>query len=1511
MDQSLSSQAVPQDLPTLEQAFQDGVIGRRLPGWLRAADENQLNGLGEALRLSKYFDQRVSEVLGRIQGIDAFTQPKLEEALAARTGEAFNAHRWSFLAGHREPVVNAQPVGAHLTELVYVQTPSLEAALRNFTEDETVPGGQPRGNRLMNPRAGHIGAPSASEFAALCRTLDLGGQYQRHLDEVLLDNVPSLLARSQRYAMLVDAYQARLKGVLSDSEHQLVVGLCLLRLPLQFEGRPVLAKRLSLLGCELEQIVVLDIIDEGLLRNTSWRVLVHIPGDPQGAWSAYPNLRYFANALGKRLRTPGYQRFFSRFVRRRHSQAFFAAVQSGYAGVSDLANISLQEHMRSYPQALFDHLANDRIAQIKDDAAMIAVPTAAVDREVQRSHDQRLAAEGWTLLNIAGFFVPAIGVALLAVTAWELLGEVYHGIEAWHDGDTSEALDHLMNVATDVTVMAATAAGVSVAGRVWSRSKVVDSLVPAYLQDGAVKLCQPDLASTHSEAPPQGLDEDAQGIQRFAEQAWVLLDGQHYPVVQRATDGRWQVRQHQGHAPLLCHNGAGAWRLWFEQPAHWQPTLQLFRRLGSRFAQLEAERVSQVLVTLDLDADYLRALHANLQAPGPELTDSVMRSTLDQRIDRLITRLEDDQPVLDTLLQQWLERLPGTQGMPGRQLADRVRVQRRQLFQDAYEALQAPEEPGMATLRRQFPALHRQAAAELLNTASAQQRRRLLEQGRVPLRLAEAARRMARRIRVARAVEALYLDTPQHADLARVALALGDELPGWSEGRHWRLLEGSLQGAVLASHGDAASAEVLQLVHQGGTFQLFNAQGLPAGQPGELFEVMAEGFDAARRQRIGISEQGGPSLRASLRQQASERRAQIGQMLGQQQTSSWWRPPQRLGDGRVGYPLSGRGRGRGRPVGLFATVRMLYPTFNDAQVIAWLNDVQHSGQSVDTTVARLARELEALDIHLHQWTGRGRNLAQRAERRFFRNTLVNCWQRRSNMGIHDHELPDGYRLSVWAVALGELPSLPEEVSYAHVRELSLLDMGLSELPVGFLRAFPNLQTLELSNNRLTRLPANLPLMAHLTGLDLYGNNIVLSPEQVMDLANCDGLEYINLSHNPLGRTFPLYRLDRLRRLHMRATGISDFPAGLLDRLELLVADLRNNHITHLPRHFYRSPIWISSSVMLENNPLAEAEAERLQIYLQAHAIPLLEPAPEENIRAGRRVWIDAADSPHRGEQSSIWDEVEAMPGSGDFFNMLLLLQDSAEFQRRPQALAGRVFSMMAAMLDHQSLGEELLSQATETLHCQDGAALCFSNLELHTLVWRARADAVAGNRQEALLHLGRQLWRLDRLDQVVVADIQARQAGGGDPDQIEVGLAYRLALRDEFDLPAQPSDMLFGEVAGVDAQRIEQARERLRRDETPERLADSLVARTFWQEHLMAANRDRFDELDAPFHARCEALTTQAESGNEEGYAAQMNQVRDEREQARRRVMLELTLPLLAADAQPAGAALAPQESPI
>lgn len=1505
-------QYTPSNPPTFHEAYQDWLIAQRLPDWLRTASVQHLRALGEAMSLSLYFNERVRGVLGRVTDIADFARPRLQLAMDQAFGSGHDVTTLRLRWGHREPVVTSQPIGYPVTVPVYTEVPLLEAALRNFTEAEGQANGQLVGNRLVAPKPSSDeqgesdqpaarALPSATQFAAVCRKLDLGGAYQKHLASVLRatghadgdesgaePTVSSLFARGHRYAMLADAHVALIKGEVDADEHALLVALCGLHTSLKLHGHRVEVKQLDLLGCHLEQILVLDARDETYspLHSASHRVLVHIPGDPQAPWRAYPDLRHFANALGKRLRTAEYQRFFARFVRRRSSQAFFTAVVEGYDGVTDLANINLQERLRECPTPWFDTLGTARIRQIEDDAAMIAVPVAQLDRAVQHAHDQRLLAEGWALINLAGFFIPGVGLALLAYTAWQLLDEVFQGIQAWHDGYGAEALEHLVNVAIDVATVAATGAAVGVARAAWLRSSWVDSMVPTQLDDGVRKLWQPDLSPFRVAAPPTEAIRDEAGVYRAGDQAWVEMDGHHYAVEQRAVDGQWQLRAQAGHAPGLCHNGAGAWRLWSDHPGDWEQVPRMFRRLGGAFAEVDDRQVDLLLFIHDLDADRLRALHVHGEAPTAELLDSVSRFLIDKRIGQLIEALHHGGVSTDRQAMQQLLAMSDGVLRSDQALAELAELRREALFQALYVAQQQDDEASVATLRRMFPSLHARAARALLQAATPGERQAVVEQGRVPLRLAQASRESVRGIRLIRGLEGLYLDAPQNADLARITLSLLEDLPGAPVSIRWRLMEASRQGPLLLSVGSPDAQRVLELVHNNGAFLLMEQQRVVAG-PGELFEVLVTAFDHHQRQSIGLAHPAAASLRALLGGMAGQRRARLASLFESGRTDSWFNAPQRLADGRLGYPLSGRGGLRDRPRALYALVRALYPTFDDHQVENWLARVSQAGRNVETELARLGAELEALDGYLQAWSRLASNRRQRADRRELAAGLRACWQRRAIRANVD--LPDAYRLTIRHLELNGLPDLPDQINFSHVRELSLMSVGISDVPAGFLRAFPAVRTLELASNGLTRIPSALTRLPALRELDLFDNQIVMDALQSRTLARLHQLEYINLSHNPLGQAFSVSGMPRLRRLHLRATGIEELPMGLLTRLDLTVADLRDNRIRRLPQRFFLAPAWVSASIRLDGNLLSESDQQRLSVFMQYHGWSADIQAENIDQSSARQHWLDAADTLQRTLYSSMWDELEVYDGSQDFFRALTRLLQTADFQQRPVVLAGRVFAMLRTMCEHESLRLELFAQASLPVTCQDSAALAFSGLELRMLVWQART-AVGGDGEEAaLLRLGRQLWRLDEVDRIAQRDYEARRAGGADPDQIEVVLAYRVGLREVLDLPAQPTDMLFAEVAGLDQEHIDHARDEVLVLETPERLSQALVDRDFWQEYLVRANGDRFESVDAAFHARVDALMTAAPTMPEGDYLSEMNRVGTERDVARRALMLRLT----------------------
>lgn len=1475
---------------TIAEQFQDRLIGNALPAWLRAATPEQIDVLRQAMAASLQAREQCAGLMGRLQGIEAFCRPLLHQALRDAL-DGVDDERIAFRMGRKEPVVTSQPIGWPVTQAVYSNISLLEAALRNFTTDEAQ-GRQLAGNRLVDTVANRAGLPSAGRFAGFCRTLDLGGQYQRHLASVLQPpgqagrQVRELLAGHQRQALRVEAHIARLKGELDIHEQQLLIDLCADKPALTLRGDPVRARRLKLLGCTLEQIIVLDVRDESWspLYTSSRRVIVFIPGDPLTPLRAYPTLRHFANHLGKRLRTAPYQRFFSRFVRRRDSQAFFSAAVEGYAGLSDLANIDLQEHMADWPGPLFDSLANTLVAQIKDDAAQIATPVAQLDREVQREHDQRLASEGWALLNLAGLFVPWVGLALLGVAAWRLLGDVFHGFEAWHEGDRSAALDHLCQVAGDLARVAATGAGVAAARAVWARSALADEGVPQTLADGAVRLCSTDLTTYTSEALPALALRDSAGLRHLGIRSWVELDQRCYPV--EPHDDGWRLAPRDGRAPLLVGNGAGAWRLWWEQPGEWADELHLFRRLGLTGYALEDEDIAQILLATDTDADYLRAVHLQGLVPDPLLLDCTRRTTLDGRIRTLVRQLRSGQPATDTTVLAHAQALPGAQGLPDQALAERVWDDRRALFQRLEAATQDSETPQAALLRRDFPGLPSAVAQGLVDGANVAERQRMEAGGRVPLALAEAARREVRRARVARVYQGFYLDLPQNLDLAQVALRLCEHLPGAEPGQGWGLYDGALSATPAWEVTPAPQARRIDLLYTAHGFQLFDGQGNALTQaPGELFTTLAAGFTDGQRDALGVAEPLGHNLRVLLGKLAAVDRSRVERLLGHAGPAGWFRPPRRLADGRLGYALSGRGAGRGRPRALYAMVRALYPLYEDLEIEHWARRLRMTGQQIEVQLTRLASELSALRVALREWAGFASDASERSERSHFAEALIRGWQRMGPRIFGSTIEMSGYRMSLLGISLDALPELPESISFAHVRELSFRGMGLRSVSHGFLRAFPGVRVLELSGNRLERLPQGLETLSELAELDLYDNRIALDSVQVQVLEHCTNLQYLNLSFNPLGRTFSVRRLNRLRNLNLRAAQLPGVPPALLGRLELVVADLRGNQISTLPERFFQTPLWISSTILLEDNPLDEETAMRVELYMRSQWGASGEAGALAS--SSRQVWLQALGDAARAEHAEDWDALEAEEGSGDFFGLLGRLQGTSDYRQRPAALAERVFSMLEAARAHGDLRQALFDQAAQVLTCQDSVALSFSNLELRMLVWKACAEAGAGGEQAALLHLGKQLWRLEQVERIALEDIQARGVAGRDVDQIEVVLAYRIGLRVALDLPAQPGDMTFADIANIDAEQLDLAEAQVLAAENTEALAEALVEREFWQVWLERVQGERLAALDEPYQERLARLLDGA--GSEGDLVIRMNSVRDQRQAARRALMLELT----------------------
>ncbi|WP_426808882.1 NEL-type E3 ubiquitin ligase domain-containing protein [Pseudomonas sp. WOUb67] len=1458
------------DTLAIAQACQDQYIAQRLPAWMLRLTKAEFNLLSEALPQLLACREGLSSALAQLRNLDQFARPLLQQAFSAhgdldvdrlyfRQWYTFTSPTVSYLTS-RVPVVDSD----------YYETPLLEAALGGFTAEEQRE--QPRRNCLVDQGGAKRGELSAPGFAKLCRELDLGQQYQAHLDAVLQPGVRGLLAQRQRYSMLVDALQARAQGVLNAGQLQWVAEFCLRGLIGKLDGDTVRVRQLMLFGCRMQQIVVLDVIDEGVLYNTSKYVLVYVPGDPQGPWSMRNDLEDHARrVLGKRLRDDDYRRFFQRFVRRRDSQRFFSAVSERLDDVAVWATRDLDEQTSAYRLPLFEHLAEDWIAQIKDDAATIAPPMALLDRDAQAEHGRRLRAEGWTLLGIAGFFVPGIGAVLLAVMAWQLLEQTFQAVADWRDNERNAALAHLLSVGKGLLAVGATVAVVTTARRAWS---VVDKLVPAQVQSGEVKLWNTDLRSYRCESPPDTAAVDIEGVHHLGERRWVSMDGHWYAVTWRAADEQWQLLPYQGYAPLLRHNGAGAWRLWCEQPAEWDDARQLFRRLGRPYSDLDDAQIDQALAIHGFEGQHLRAWHVYGRPPQAVLADTVSRLLIAGRIRTLVDRLREGSASTDPQLLARAMTLPQAAGKTGSELADVVWSMRRELLQELYED-QNPVAEIDRPLRRDFASLHRLAAQEVLRDAPEDDLQVLHDTGRVPLSMAEAARLQVAQIRVARVYEALSVDTPQNLDLARVVLNLLGHVPG-ADGPGWQLYDGDASEPLLTVE---RTGQTFDLVHQYGLFRLRDRAHASIGEAGELFETVAGAYNDESQAVISQHQPFVSTLRQALADVAAGQRQAVVQVLRLDRANVSFLAPHRVDDGRIGYPLAG-GRlwaalGLSRPRAFQARLRDLYPAFSDEQIGLWL-----ASGNAQARLQALEQEYELLDRHLNRWVRSAFMTPEFSARREFRKGLIECWRCLVPELQGDAPVQDGRFMLVQSSSrLQHLPSLPVQVSFPHVCVLALRSMRLEQIPDEFLRGFPNLRNLEITNCRLRRLPLPLTLAQRLEVLDLSGNQITLDESQALVLASCHSLVYLNLSDNPLGRAFSVFAMTELNALHLSGTRMPEFPYGVMDAAELHTLDLSDNSISALPDAFHRSQLWRSGRVRLSGNLLAAApEALSAWHWLEASRVPY------------RLRFLDVLAAERRDEMAALWLHLEAEEDSADFFNTLSVMTASGafKFSSTASALSARVLEMFQAMSEDNALRVELFENAAAT-DCQDNATARFADLELRVMIWRAQHGEFARRPERSLLWVGGRMWRLALVEQIAAE--HAQRVGAG-TESIEFALAYRIALRRSLDLPAQPDEMLYAGIPALAKRDILLARQIVRAKQTAEEIAHYLSRQQFWQDYLRKAFPAR---LQVPQHMH-EELERLMALGNREEDIARLQISNQQREHA---VMLQLTLEALDRNAMP------------
>ncbi|MDF2490276.1 MAG: leucine-rich repeat-containing protein [Pseudomonas sp.] len=1424
----------------------DTLIARQLPTWMRAAPADLRTALRSHLLAQQRAHAQAKRLLGSVQALPAFAEALLSPALERQLGFSVDVR-----TSQLDLVTYLQEAGASLGLATTVKRHAskqslLAAALHNFHASETVADAFSSETKIVDADCRPI-ALTAERFAALCRTLDIGAQYQRHLKATLAPNGPagSVVARTLedalRTALAADACLARLRGGLDQANYRRLIALTS-PVPVVPPDRQVLkGHSLRVLGKRIEGALAFEVWSDASHSATLESIIAWVPNDPIAPLSLHASWRALSIALAGRLAAPGYAAFFERFLSRQDRPGFRRVLTRNLREATPSAPIEVDGRHEAIEGDVFSYVRRRQVDGMLAEAKYLAVPTDEEDRKARAARLEAYARAGLDLLGLASLFIPGLGTAMMGIAAVQLANEVYEGYEDWQLGDREAAMEHLFAVAEGIVTNAAGAVAPPAVMRLAQRALFVDGLAPVVTARGALRLLDPSLPG-YATSAFEGVEQPV-NVRHVSGQAGTLR-------LERSSEHAcWQIihpSREGAYSPVVHDNPAGGWRHALEEPQHWSDRGELVRRLDSETASASDEAVRFALHVTATDEDQLRRLHLEGAAAPARLRDALHRYELHRRF-------------------------PTLQGA-------------------AFEAQVAVAQPAVQTaaqvLRRDFPGLTPRCANELVEHASQAQQRRLLDEQRVPLALAQQARWMLHDARLDRASAGLILAQAGGRDTEKLALGLIDAIAPWSEDVRLEIRQDSWQGALIAQSTAKADAQASVIVSRQGHYHCVDATGqLIAGSrlEGTLNEALLSRLGPLQKLLLGEATLTPSALGERLLEQANQSRELAAQALGMATARQGFRPPVRIGDGRIGYPLNGRGESSRQA---FARgLRQIYPTYTDADVEACLRGLREQGLDPWNYLHDIHQQCATLRAALEAWQAEPGPSLRALRRREVATRIRRCWRRKQG-GY------DGRRLVIEGERVGALPSIPESVDFGNVHELILRDMDLLEVPESFLRRFANLRVLDLRHNQLTRLPGGLEALEHMVELRLGYNRLVWDVQSDQRLAALTRLERLELSGNPLRVSPDLSSLRHLRHVSLRDTRLTQMPLWPQRRPFVEGVDLRDNAIEQV------RPVWsrFLRRLFVHDNPLDSASVSEVNRAVQAGAtasgaqdIAHVHAVVDTSIRDH---WLSNLREHERASHRALWNAVQSEPGSNDLMRFFADLARSNEFLLEPQRLTRRVWRILRACERDASVREALFLHASGPRSCADRGLLVLSQLEVCALVSEHTRGRTGASATHALLRLGRSLHRLEEVDRLAIAHVQKLRRG--DPtrpvDEIEVVMAYRVNLRAALGLPEQPDYMYYASHSRVSLLDLSAARVSILTQETQEALATSLLQRDFWIAHLRQRFGHLVEEMNAPFHVRLEALEGWGASGSEQAYLDNVEQLVQEREAAERALLLRLTL---------------------
>ena len=430
-------------------------------------------------------------------------------------------------------------------------------------------------------------------------------------------------------------------------------------------------------------------------------------------------------------------------------------------------------------------------------------------------------------------------------------------------------------------------------------------------------------------------------------------------------------------------------------------------------------------------------------------------------------------------------------------------------------------------------------------------------------------------------------------------------------------------------------------------------------------------------------------------------------------------------------------------------------------------------------------------------------------------------------------------------------------------------------------------TLRLNNLALTELPDCLAQLEWVTELNVGCNDLKRLPALPRHLRKLWAANNRQQALPALPSGMQLLMAD-----HNCLTQLPDLPASLtilqindnqlthLPRLPctLRMLNIASNEIVELPENF--ESVMQAGYLDVSHNPLSRVTMQRLAMLPYSIDVvclhdPWFYSAEKWSISSAAEQWQKPGTSPLHNLALG-WDEMEDEPDAPTFARFLNRLKQTAEYeapQLRPM-LVERVTTLLTAVRKSPPLRQLCFAIASDSVKaCADLVAMALNDMETARLVHAAEN----GSNPTADLHaLGRGMFRLYVIDDIVVKNLEEWSAAYGCIDPVEVRMGYQTMLAERLHLPGMARGMKYPHSTMLVREDLETAETEVRSREQSDELTAFLAD---WAPWRLAMQRDYpapFVQWQASIEVVREAIAIKPEAMSEQEWITAFKDLRQE-----------------------------------